>query len=136
MDGSSKITFPTLPETSVATGTDLVISGWGKLQGLRFTLPSELHTASMAALDAHACKNKWLGHEDHEEISRNMVCMECKSAAFCNGDDGGSVMDATGSVVVGVISWGANGCPADTTVRPNVYADTAAQRQWIIDHTV
>ena len=64
------------------------------------------------------------------------ACAESPSKSFCRGDDGGPAMDAIGAVVYGVMSWNADGCPADTTVRPNVYAEVSSVRDWIVQNSV
>jgi secreted trypsin-like serine protease len=38
--------------------------------------------------------------------------------------------------VYGVMSWKADGCPADTTGRPNVYSEVSSVRDWIVRNVV
>jgi secreted trypsin-like serine protease len=59
-------------------------------------------------------------------ITKNLACAGSESGLSCNGDDGRPVTDSTGSTIYNVLGWGENGCPADTAVRPNVYADVIA----------
>lgn len=40
-------------------------------------------------------------------------------------------MDAAGPTIYSVLSWGENGCLADTTVRPNVCMDVVVAAAWI-----
>ena len=88
----------------------------------------------MQAIKADAYNAK---RSDVNPVTRHMACAESESGSFCNGDDGGLVTDAAGSTIYGVISWGENGCPADTTVSPNVYADfaEASVSAWIEQNT-
>lgn len=95
-------------------------------------LSAQLQAATMQALEAPACNAKWSAVNP---VTKNMACEESESISFCNGDDGGPVTDAAGSMIYGVLSWGENECPADTTVRPNVYADVVAASAWIEQNT-
>lgn len=131
-NGEEMTTYGQLATSSAATGTDVSISGWGKKNGADTQLPALLQGATLKALQADACNAKW---SDVNPITRNMACAESESSSFCNGDDGGPVMDTSGSTIYGVLSWGENGCPADTTVRPNVYADVASASAWIKQNT-
>lgn len=128
-DGSPMTTYAQVSTKSPSTGTDITMSGWGKLRGEDNTLPKEIHTATLSSLEATACNEKWA---DINRVTKKMACAESTSKSFCKGDDGGPVMNAEGSVVFGVMSWNANGCPADSTVRPNVYSDVSLERAWII----
>jgi secreted trypsin-like serine protease len=131
-DGNPMTTYGQLATSSPPTGSEISISGWGKKHGSDTELPAQLQEALLQALEADACNEKW---SDVNPITRNMACAESESGSFCNGDNGGPVMDAAGSTIYGVMSWGENGCPADTTVRPNVYADVAAASDWIKQNT-
>lgn len=128
-DGSPTTTYAQVSMKGPTTGTDITMSGWGKLKGEENTLPKQIHTATLSSLEAAACNEKWA---DINQVTKKMACAESTSKSFCEGDDGGPVMDAEGSVVFGVMSWNANGCPADTTVRPNVYSDVSSERAWIV----
>jgi trypsin len=121
-DGKPMTTYGQLATSSPPTGTEITISGWGKKHGSDAQLPAQLQGTTMQALEADPWNAKW---SDINTINSNMACAESESSSFCNGDDGGPVTDAAGSTIYGVVSWGENGCPADTTVRPNVYADVA-----------
>jgi len=127
-DGNPLSTYGQLATSSASTGTEVSISGWGKTHGSDNQLPEQQQVTTMQALEAGACNARW---SDINPITRNMACAESASDSFCNGDEGGPVTDASGSTIYGVLSWGENGCPADTTVRPNVYADVAALSSWI-----
>jgi secreted trypsin-like serine protease len=95
-------------------------------------LPAQLQGTTIQALEAKSCNAKW---SDINSITRNVACAESESGSLCKGDEVGPVTDAAGSTIYGVLSWGANGCPADTTVRPNVYADIVAASAWIERNT-
>jgi secreted trypsin-like serine protease len=132
VSGQPMTTYGQVPASSPATDTEIIISGWGKKHGSDAQLPAQLQGTTMQALESDACNAKW---SDINPITKSMACAESDSGSFCNGDDGGPVTDASGSTIYGVISWGENGCPADTTVRPNVYADAAAASAWIKQNT-
>jgi len=122
-DGNPMTTYGQLATSSPATGSETNISGWGKKHGSDDQLSTQLQGVALEALEASACEAKW---SDVNHITSNMACAESGSGSFCVGDDGGPVTDATGSKIYGILSWGENGCPADTTVRPNVYADVTS----------
>jgi len=125
--------FPTLPTDSAVNGTTLNISGWGKTSASDNTLPVTIEGASVDALDAASCQPKW---QDVNAITTSMACAQSTESSFCTADEGGPVTDASGSILYGVLSWGAQNfgervCVSDTTSRPNVYADTSEKRAWL-----
>jgi len=131
-DGNPLSTYGQLATSSASTGAEVSISGWGTTHGSDNQLPGQQQGTTMEALEAGACTAKW---SDVRPITGNMACAESESGSFCKGDEGGPVTDASGSTIYGVLSWRENGCPADTTVRPNVYADVAALSTWIDQFT-
>jgi trypsin len=123
---SSTVALIEIADKSPASGEKAQLTGWGKTSGSTNTLPTQLQFVEMDILSADDCKPKW---SDVNAITSNMICAQHKSASGCNGDSGGPLV--SGGKLVGVVSWGANGCPPDTTVRPTVYADPASQKTWI-----
>lgn len=132
-DGAPMTTYAHLSTQSPPTGLDIRMSGWGLLSGDTTSLPAQLYAATLTSLEAAACNQKW---SDVKQVSPTMACAESTSKSFCRGDDGGPAMDGLGAVVYGVLSWSAEGCPADTTVRPNVYSEVSSVRDWIIQNVV
>jgi secreted trypsin-like serine protease len=132
-DGAPMTTFAHLSTQSPPTGLDIRMSGWGLLSGDTSSLPTQLYTATLTSLEAPACNERW---SDVKQVTGTMACAESTSKSFCRGDDGGPAMDGLGAVVYGVISWSAEGCPADTTGRPNVYAEVSSVRDWISQNVV
>lgn len=133
-DGSPMTNYAHLSTQSPPTGLDISMSGWGLVQSDGPPdLPTQLYTATLQSLEAAACNEKW---SDVRTVSPTMACAESTSKSFCRGDDGGPAMDAIGAVVYGVMSWNADGCPADTTARPNVYAEVSSVRDWIAQNIV
>jgi secreted trypsin-like serine protease len=131
-NGEPMATYGQVAASSATTGTELTISGWVYKHGSDAQLPAQLQGTTMQALEAGACNAKW---SDVNPITRDVACAESESGSFCNGDDGGPLTDAAGSTIYGVLIWGEHGCPADTIVRPNVYADAAAASAWIEQNT-
>jgi trypsin len=131
-DGAPMTSYAHLSTQSPPTGLDIRMSGWGLLGGDTADLPAQLYAATLTSLEAAACNERWA---DVKPISATMACAESTSKSFCNGDDGGPAMDGLGAVVYGVMSWKADGCPADTTVRPNVYSEVSSVRDWIVENT-
>ena len=133
-EGSPMTNYAHLSTQSPPTGLDISMSGWGLVQSDGPPdLPTQLYTATLQSLEAAACNEKWSGVRT---VSPTMACAESTSKSFCRGDDGGPAMDAIGAVVYGVMSWNADGCPADTTARPNVYAEVSSVRDWIVQNVV
>jgi secreted trypsin-like serine protease len=133
-DGAPMTNYAHLSTQSPPTGLDIVMSGWGLNQGDGPPdLPNQLYAATLQSLENAACNGKW---SDVRQITPTMACAESTSKSFCRGDDGGPAMDAIGAVVYGVMSWNADGCPADTTMRPNVYAEVSSVRDWIVQNSV
>jgi secreted trypsin-like serine protease len=133
-DGNPMTTYGTLATLRPKTGSEVSISGWGLTNGSDTQLPEQLQRATLKALEAGACNTKW---QDVNRITKNMACAESKSGSFCKSDDGGPVTDTAGSTIYGILSWQSDGCPADSTVRPNVYADVAESSvaSWIGSNT-
>jgi secreted trypsin-like serine protease len=133
-DGNPMTKYGILATSRPETGSKVSISGWGLKHGSDTRLPEQFHSATLQALETDACNAKW---QDSHRITNNMACAESKSGSFCEGDDGGPVTDTAGSTIYGILSWRSDGCPADTTVRPNVYADVAGGSisSWIESNT-
>jgi trypsin len=94
-----------------AHGTPATLSGWGLTAG-GGPQPRTLQDATLNIMSATACGAKW---QDVNPITARMVCAQNTVASSCNGDSGGPLV-ANGQLV-GIVSWGASGCPRNTTVR-------------------
>lgn len=132
-DGAPMTTYAHLSTQSPPTGLDIRMSGWGLVQSDDADLPTNLYAATLTSLEAPACNDRWA---DVKQVTGTMACAELPGKSFCRGDDGGPAMDGLGAVVYGVMSWSAEGCPADTTGRPNVYAEVSSVRDWISQNDV
>jgi trypsin len=123
--GNGVSTIP-LATVSPADGAAAQLTGWGKTSGSTSALPTALQYADFTIVSQSRCNGKW---SDVNTVTPRMICAENKAASGCNGDSGGPLV--SGGKLVGIVSWGANGCPPDTTVRPTVYADVANQNAWL-----
>jgi trypsin len=132
-DGAPMTAYAHLSTQSPPTGLDIRMSGWGLVQSDTADPPTQLYTATFSSLEAAACNERWA---DIKQITPTMACAESMDKSFCRGDDGGPAMDGIGAVVYGVMSWNAEGCPADTTARPNVYSEVSSVRDWITQNVV
>lgn len=125
---SNNVQIIGIADKSPATGEKAQLTGWGKTSGSTSALPTLLQYAEFDILSSSDCAKLW---SDVNPVTKNMICATNKAASGCNGDSGGPLV--SNGKLVGVVSWGANGCPPDTTVRPTVYADPAeaAAKAWI-----
>ncbi|CAG2118213.1 unnamed protein product, partial [Medioppia subpectinata] len=123
---SDGVQFATLASSSPADGANALLTGWGKTSGSSSALPTALQAANFAIVSQAKCHTLW---SDVNTVTPRMICAAHQSASGCNGDSGGPL--SVGNELVGIVSWGSNGCPADTTKRPTVYADVANQRTWL-----
>jgi len=116
-----------IADTPPASGTTCHLTGWGRTSGSSSTLPTALQYTSMSILSAADCHLKW---GDVNAVTSNMICAQSATSSGCNGDSGGPL--TVDGQLVGVVSWGANGCPQDTTTRPTVYACAATGKSWVL----
>jgi len=123
---SATVKFIALATSSPANGASAQLTGWGKTAGSSSTLPTALQYAEFSIVSQSNCNSLW---GDVNTVTPRMICASNSKASGCNGDSGGPLV--SGGQLVGIVSWGANGCPADTTKRPTVYADVANQRTWL-----
>jgi len=123
---SNSVKFAQLATSSPADGSDAQLTGWGKTSGSSSALPTALQYATFKIVSQPKCNDLW---QDVNPVTPRMICASNAAASGCNGDSGGPLV--SGGQLVGIVSWGSNGCPADTTLRPTVYADVANQLAWL-----
>ncbi|CAG2161538.1 unnamed protein product [Oppiella nova] len=68
------------------------------------------------------------------EVTPRMICTRNPTASVCGGDSGGPLV--SGGKLVGIVSWGRSGCPADTQTSPNAYANVANLVDWLQEKIV
>ncbi|XP_054152606.1 transmembrane protease serine 9-like [Oppia nitens] len=119
------VKFVKLAATTPGDGTAATLTGWGRTSGSG-SLPETLQKADLNIIGPDKCQAGWTGVND---ITKAMVCAGHLSRSGCNGDSGGPLV--SGGVQVGIVSWGASGCPANTVTRPTVYADVANGKTWL-----
>ncbi|XP_033642455.1 mite allergen Der f 3-like [Asterias rubens] len=120
-------------DSDVAWGTDILISGWGKLSP-DDALPSKvLRQVVVTAVRRKHCKNVYtpIG----APVSGNMFCAAAPGKDSCAHDSGGPAvigynenMHVNGVTLAGIVSWGF-GC-ADP-VYPGVYTRISKYCDWI-----
>ncbi|MFZ5638585.1 MAG: serine protease [Pseudomonadota bacterium] len=106
---TSGIPFASLASTTPATGTNLLVTGWGALtEGGSF--PINLRKVTVPVVSTTNCND---ANSYNGQITARMVCagFDAGGKDSCQGDSGGPL--AQGSVLTGIVSWG-DGC-----ARPN-----------------
>ena len=68
-------------DASAPSGTNVLLSGWGKTSGSTSTLPTILQKVNMEILSAADCAPKW---SDVNPITAQMICAQNKAASGCN----------------------------------------------------
>ncbi|KAH8896513.1 trypsin-like serine protease [Thozetella sp. PMI_491] len=109
----------------------LHFAGWGKTNSSSTKLPVVLQSATERLVPHAECDNAW---SDKNVITPQMICGAPSSdqdqhISACNGDSGGPLVDSESQSLVGISSYGENGCTA--VPRPNVYSDIHAVSDWI-----
>lgn len=122
---SSKIRYISLSESTPATGTPAVVTGWGvKCAVVCTKSPEILQEVVVDIIDRVACASK--KYKYGSEIKATMVCAADTGKDACQGDSGGPLV--VKNKLVGVVSWG-RGCASANY--PGVYSDVAQERSWI-----
>jgi len=121
-----------LADTEPAAGTDVWVSGWGNVQGT--CCDGDLKQAKLPIISRATCQSLWSA-VNNIPITEGMLCAGNANGypSACNGDSGGPLVaqtDANKFVQVGIVSWGSNGCKEPN--QPNVYANVARYRSWIV----
>jgi secreted trypsin-like serine protease len=115
--------YATPSSSSNLNGTKARVMGWGKTSSAGEE-PLKLQEAEMTFVNNSNCKEK------RKDVTHSQRCIESASASVCNGDAGGPVFSSDGNLV-GTISFEGTGCPADSTILPNIFTDYFALRDWI-----
>jgi len=119
------IQVATIPTSAPAAGANAVLTGWGRTTGTS-PLPTALQVGNMQITSTATCQAGWQGVNT---ITANMICAGAQTVSGCNGDSGGPL--TVNGQLVGIVSWGASGCPANTLTRNTVYANAVTGRTWI-----
>lgn len=99
------IPLASLASADPATGTNLLVTGWGALsEGGSF--PTTLRKATVPLVSRTNCNDS---NSYNGQITTRMLCagFDAGGVDSCQGDSGGPL--ARGSVLTGIVSWG-NGC--------------------------
>ncbi|XP_017486432.1 PREDICTED: trypsin alpha-3-like [Rhagoletis zephyria] len=116
-----------LAEKTPSEGTLITVTGWGRLAA-GGAYPTKLQKADTLKVMSRAeCASIWvpLG----ASITEQMFCAISKTQSSCNADSGGPATH--NGLLLGAVSWGSSSCLHAT--HPNVYADVASLREWIVD---
>ena len=105
-----------------APETTLSLSGYGKQNGLEDgSAGSEpdgfLYSTTLTAISSDACRNA-VGVN-----SAVLLCAVSQSSSACQGDSGGPLTEGSPAVEVGLVDFGAKGCPVNSV---NVFTNIAA----------
>lgn len=116
-----------LTASAPAAGTKVTVTGWGRTSA-GGSLPADLKKADQLVVKSQQeCQSAW---GSVNAITAQMLCAHDKQQSACNGDSGGPL--TLNGVLVGVVSWGSSQCRHD--VYPNVYANVATLRTWILNN--
>jgi len=110
----------------LTSGQKMTVSGWGKLSGSS-NGPDVLHAVKIPYMTNKQCKKVW----GSSMITKNMLCAGAEDGSAnglssCNGDSGGP-LTVNNKTIVGVVSWGKQGC----AFQSGVYARVSVFLQWI-----
>jgi len=114
------------------TGTSVTVTGWGKSQPVPGIQPNAvLMQTDLQIRNGDFCAKK-LGVRP-DQVDDNVLCAGASAQKTCLGDSGGPVVLTEGRpyYLVGVVSWGAKDCKADSA--PGVYTRIGAFADWIDD---
>lgn len=116
-----------MSSSTVATGTDLTVAGWGKSEN---GYPYYLLYTSVPVISTTSCKS-YNGYSDI--VGASQICCYVRGSDSCQGDSGGPLFKGQGTAAVqhGIVSWGV-GC----AVKPGVYTRVSYFRNWIVSKSV
>eukprot|EP01134_Creolimax_fragrantissima_P006379 CFRG6379T1 len=125
-------TFVTLSEDTLSTHNDTLLwyMGWGLLSENSTTIPDELMTVGVQAIDLEKCQDVY----GRMLVNDNNICTYTPGKDSCNGDSGGPLiqpgMDGSvnSGVVVGIVSFG-EGCAREGY--PAVNTRVSSYTDWI-----
>lgn len=99
------IPFASIASTTPATGTNLLVTGWGALtEGGSF--PINLRKVTVPVVSTTNCND---ANSYNGQITARMLCagFDAGGKDSCQGDSGGPLTQ--GSILTGIVSWG-DGC--------------------------
>nr|AID60347.1 trypsin-13 [Nilaparvata lugens] len=106
----------------------LILSGWGRDDNGK--VPILLRKAtSLRVIPRDDCQIAW---GDKPVLTPRMFCAFSAYQLACAGDSGSPLVNAKTGKQVGVMSWGIAKCTAGR--KPDVYANVANLREWIVDN--
>ncbi len=105
-------------DATPAPGTTLGLSGYGKQNGAESAQPDgKLYSTTLTAASSDACRS---------EVGLNsavLLCAESSNSSGCQGDSGGPLTEGAPAVEVGIVDFGAKGCPVG---HPSAFTNIAA----------
>jgi trypsin len=111
-----------------ATGTPVVVTGWGRLSN-EGTTPSQLQQVNINIMNYEECDSAYW---EYGGITTRMLCAGVPAGGkdSCQGDSGGPLM-ANGELA-GIVSWG-DDCGREGF--PGVYSNVAVLKSWVTSVT-
>ncbi len=126
--------FPEIKRTSLTTGTEAFVAGWGNTIGYpseEQSFPDKLQEVLVPIIDWEQCNDAFEG-----ELTTNMFCAGYFEGGkdSCEGDSGGPLITYQNgqSLLIGVVSWG------DKCAEPNkagIYTNVQNYIDWIISNS-
>ncbi|EDW53969.1 trypsin alpha-3 [Drosophila sechellia] len=110
-----------LADTSPASGSPAIVSGWGAI-GYKKKYPKSILSASVSIVDHDQCRRSY-----GRKITKDMICAAAPGKDACSGDSGGPLV--SGNKLVGIVSFGKE-CAHSKF--PGVYANVAELKPWIL----
>ncbi|PBC28310.1 Trypsin-7 [Apis cerana cerana] len=111
--------------TSVETGKNAVVTGWGHLSANSNSASDILQVLTLPIVDQNLCKNIFSGINT---VTENMICAgSLDGRDTSKGDSGGPLV--YNNVQIGIVSWGLKECALPKY--PGVYTRVSAIRDWI-----
>ncbi|KAJ8664727.1 hypothetical protein QAD02_006389 [Eretmocerus hayati] len=122
--GIAKPILPNIDSSNVITGSEGIVSGWGKLNVLEKT--DTLREVKMKVIDKVECGKVMEAPRDKEFCAGDLNL----GKATCYGDAGAPFVKMIGSELrlIGFLSWRVGNCHGD---RPDVYINIADYANWI-----
>jgi len=116
--------LPEKPDTAYSEKS-CYVAGWGSLGSNSPGFPEIAQHVKVNLVDKSSCNDDYRG-----VIDDGMLCAGGNGVDSCQGDSGGPLMcfRAGEWSLVGVVSWG-----EQCAVKPGVYADAFAYKDWIKD---
>ncbi|KDN87460.1 hypothetical protein KCH_08320 [Kitasatospora cheerisanensis KCTC 2395] len=106
--------------------TPAVVSGWGLLNDSDST--SILHYVNLTIAPTATCRN-YFGNG----ITPAMLCADATNGGTCQGDSGGPLVDTRTGKLIGIVSFGGEGCANRT---PRVATRVPSFGAWIRTYSV